>query len=92
MGGGAAGGSAVAAPAAVADRTFVAGLEPVPSLDAEPASVDLAVAEVLGATPAEGDPVSLPTAIGLGVCVAFTIVAGVTPWVIDYARHATALF
>ncbi|MDA8061966.1 MAG: NADH-quinone oxidoreductase subunit N, partial [Actinomycetota bacterium] len=87
-------GGDVAAGAArlLADRPLVAGLAPLASLDGEQASGDLVVAEVLGVQPAAGDPVPLATAIGLGLCVAFTILAGVTPWVIDYARRATLLF
>ncbi len=84
-----AGGSPAAGmPLAVADRSLLAGLEPVASLDGEAVSA----ADVIEAVPAEGDPVPLSTAIGLAVCVAFTVFAGVTPWVIDYARHATFLF
>ena len=85
---GAAGSSAVA----VTDRSLLAGLAPIASLDGDPAAGASSAAQVLEVEPADGDPVPLATAIGLGVCVAFTILAGVTPWVIHYARQATFLF
>lgn len=87
--GGVTGGSSAVA---VTDRSLLAGLAPIASLDGAPvAGVDSA-AGVLEVQPADGDPVPLATAIGLGVCVAFTILAGVTPWVLHYARHAGLLF
>ncbi|MHB8506429.1 MAG: NADH-quinone oxidoreductase subunit N, partial [Acidimicrobiales bacterium] len=77
---------------AVDEGPFVAGLAPVPSLDGEPGGTAIAVHEVLEAPPAETEPVPLAVGIGLWVCVLFTILAGVGPWVIDYARQATSLF
>jgi NADH-quinone oxidoreductase subunit N len=66
----------------------LAGLAPVPSLDGVPAGTVLtleAPSEVAIKTPPA-------VAIGLTVCVVFTIFAGVSSPVIDYARHATTLF
>ncbi len=77
---------------AVDEGPFVAGLQPVSSLGEEPATPEAAAEEVLAAPPAELAPVPLAVGIGLWVCVVFTIVAGVSPWVIDFARQATSLF
>lgn len=79
------GGAAGAAPPEV-DRSEMAGLEPVPSLDGATATATLEA-------PAEG-PVEVPylAAVALVICVAFTIAAGVSAPVVDFARHATTLF
>jgi NADH-quinone oxidoreductase subunit N len=72
--------------AAGVDAVSLAGLEPVPSLDAT-----LATATLLA--PPEGKIV-VPVAVSavLVVCVAFTIVGGVTSLIIDFARQATTIF
>ena len=68
--------------------TSLAGLAPVPSLDDVPAGSVL----TLQAPPEATVETPLAVGIGLAVCVAFTIVAGVSSPVIDFARHATTLF
>ncbi len=70
------------------DGTVLAGLTPVPSLDGVPVGTVL----TLEAPPEAKIETPLAVAIGLTVCVAFTIFAGVSSPVIDYARHATTLF
>jgi NADH-quinone oxidoreductase subunit N len=70
------------------DGTLTAGFAPIPSLDDVPAGTVVTLE-----APTETEiTVPLAVAIGLTVCVAFTIVAGVSSPVIDYARHATTLF
>jgi NADH-quinone oxidoreductase subunit N len=66
--------------------TSLAGLAPVASLD--PAGSVL----TLQAPPDTKIKTPFTVAIGLTVCVAFTLFAGVTSPVLDYARHATTLF
>ena len=58
----------------------------MPSLDG-PRAGSVATLE---APPAEEIRVPPAVAIGLVVCVAFTLFAGVSSPVIDFARHATA--
>jgi NADH-quinone oxidoreductase subunit N len=70
------------------ETTFLVGLRPVPGLDQVPTG---AVA-VLEAPSDLAVKTPLAVAIGLTVCVAFTIFAGVSSPVLDYARHATTLF
>lgn len=78
-------GAAAAAPPE-ADRSEMAGLEPIPSLDGAAATATLEA-------PTE-DPVEVPylAAVALVICVVFTIAAGVSAPVVDFARHATTLF
>ena len=85
---GAGGGSGVASGgaggvAAGGEDPVMAGLEPVPSLDRANATVALLD------PPAEEDVVQLPMALALAVCAVFTIFAGVSSPIIDFARHAT---
>jgi NADH-quinone oxidoreductase subunit N len=61
----------------------MAGLEPVASLDGATATATLLDA------PAEEDAVRWPMAFALAVCAVFTIFAGVSSPIIDFARHAT---
>jgi hypothetical protein len=75
-------------PPDVTDGATLAGLKPVASIDG---TAPGAVATLL-APPDTEIEVPLAVAIGLTVCVAFTIVAGVSSPVIDFARHATTLF
>jgi hypothetical protein len=42
--------------------------------------------------PAVDEKVRLPVAVALGICAAFTIAAGLSSPMIDFARHATTLF
>ena len=70
------------------DRTLVSGLAPVPTLDEVPAGT----AAVLEAPPAVVERVPPAAAIGLAVCVIFTIFAGVSSPVIDFARQAHMIF
>jgi NADH-quinone oxidoreductase subunit N len=76
-----AGGGAVSS--ANGDDPVLAGLEPVPSLDGATATVALLD------PPAEEDAVHLPMALALATCAVFTIFAGVSSPIIDFARHAT---
>jgi len=68
------------------DRSELAGLEPVASLDGPTATATLEA-------PAE-ERIEVPylVAVALVICVVFTIAAGVSAPVIDFARHATTLF
>jgi NADH-quinone oxidoreductase subunit N len=68
------------------DRSMLAGLEPIASLDGTTATATLLD------PPEIDEPVRLPVAVALGVCVAFTIAAGLSSPMIDIARHATTLF
>jgi NADH-quinone oxidoreductase subunit N len=72
-----------------------AGASPGPGAVAasEPASGRGGSSTVALLPPAEGK-VEVPPAMGLVilVCVAFTIFAGVTPWIVDLARNATLAF
>ena len=70
------------------DGTLTAGLAPVRSLDGEEAGTTLTLE-----APSD-TAIEIPLAVGIGlvVCVAFTIVAGVSSPVLDFARHATTLF
>lgn len=79
-------GSAAPVGAAAADRSELAGLEPIPSLDGPTATATLEA-------PVE-ETVEVPYLVGLAlvICVVFTIAAGVSAPVIDFARHATLLF
>jgi NADH-quinone oxidoreductase subunit N len=62
---------------------LLAGLEPIPSLDGATAT------DTLLDPPAEEDAVRLPMAVALATCAVFTIFAGVSSPIIDFARHAT---
>jgi formate hydrogenlyase subunit 3/multisubunit Na+/H+ antiporter MnhD subunit len=64
------------------DRVLIAGLEPIPSLDGPSATVALAA-------PPKA-PVSVPffVSLSLVVCVGFTIFAGVSSPMINFARDA----
>jgi NADH-quinone oxidoreductase subunit N len=68
------------------DRSELAGLEPVRSLDGPGATL------ALEAPPVEPSPVPFLVALALTVCVVFTIAAGVSAPLIDFARHATTFF
>jgi len=68
------------------DGTLVAGLRPIPGLDGTPTGA----LATLDDAPEEAVEVPVAVGIGLAVCVAFTIFAGVSSPVIDFARHATA--
>lgn len=68
------------------DRTELSGLEPVPSLDGPTATA------TLEPPPDERVEVPLLVTAALAICVVFTIAAGVSAPVVDFARHATALF
>ena len=68
------------------DGSELAGLKPIRSLDGSGASL------ALEAPPVEASPVPFMVALALTVCVVFTIAAGVSAPVIDFARHATTLF
>ena len=68
------------------DRSELAGLQPVASLDGATATV------ALDEPPTEPATVPFMVALALTVCVVFTIAAGVSAPVIDFARHATTLF
>jgi NADH-quinone oxidoreductase subunit N len=65
---------------------FGAGLQPVPSLDGDLPAFELASPPT--------SPLRIPPALNvvLVVCAAFTIAAGVSPFAIDFAKAATALF
>jgi NADH-quinone oxidoreductase subunit N len=67
----------------VEEDPIMAGLEPVPSLDGATATATLLD------PPAEEEVVELPMALALAVCAVFTIFAGVSSPIIDFARHAT---
>ena len=68
------------------DRSELSGLEPVPSIDGPTATV------ALDPPPEEVVEVPYLVTVALVVCVVFTIAAGVSSPVIDFARHATLLF
>jgi NADH-quinone oxidoreductase subunit N len=70
----------------VVDQTTSAGLQPVPSLDGANATATLADPPTGRIT----EP--WPVVVALALCAAFTVFAGVTPVVIDFARSATTLF
>ena len=65
---------------------FGAGLQPVPSLDGD------LPAFVLASPPASPLRITPAMNMVLVVCAAFTIAAGVSPFAIDFAKAATALF
>jgi NADH-quinone oxidoreductase subunit N len=73
-----------ATPDPAVDATLVGGLRPLPGLDDGPGAV-----ATLQAPPTTAISVPPAVAIGLAVCVAFTIFAGVSSPVIDFAQHAT---
>jgi hypothetical protein len=62
----------------------MAGLEPIASLDGERSAVAVLEAPTKGRIP-------IPPAVGvvIAVCVIFTIAAGVSGFMIDFARAAT---
>lgn len=68
------------------EAVFGAGLQPVRSLDGAAPAFELA--------PPPGSPlrVTRPLNAVLLLCAAFTIAAGVSPFAIDFAKAATALF
>jgi len=68
------------------DRSELSGLEPVPSIDGPTAIATL--------EPPPEEVVEVPylVTVALVVCVVFTIAAGLSAPVIDFARHATVLF
>ena len=68
------------------DHSLTAGLQPVPSLDGVGAEA------ALEAPSDAAIDVPLTITITLVVCVVFTIFAGVTPAVVDFARQATQIF
>jgi NADH-quinone oxidoreductase subunit N len=68
------------------DEILTAGLEPVAVLDGPAATAELE------APPTERIKVPFFVGLALAVCVAFTIFAGVSSPVIDFARQATTLF
>ncbi|HUE59685.1 MAG TPA: hypothetical protein VMO88_08905, partial [Acidimicrobiales bacterium] len=68
------------------DRSELAGLQPVPSIDGPTATI------ALEPPPTEATPVPFYVSLALTVCVVFTIFAGVSSPMIDFARHATTLF
>jgi hypothetical protein len=68
------------------DAVSLAGLQPVPSLDGTLATA------TLQAPPEEKLVVPVAVSAVLVVCVAFTIVGGVTSLIIDFARQATTIF
>jgi NADH-quinone oxidoreductase subunit N len=77
------------------DGALTAGLQPVPALDGpvaavpgkpEPESV------ILAAPPEARIRVPLFITVTLAVCAAFTVVAGVSSFMITFARQATMLF
>lgn len=72
--------------APVSDGVVLAGLEPVSSLGEGSATA------TLEAPPAETDFVPLPVAAVLAICAVFTVAAGVSSPIIDFARHATSFF
>ena len=80
----AAGAGSAAGPAI--DRSELSGLEPIPSLDGPTATATLEA-------PVD-EAVEVPYLVGVAlvICVAFTIAAGVSAPVVDFARHATLLF
>jgi NADH-quinone oxidoreductase subunit N len=69
--------------AGAGEDPVMAGLEPVPSLDGATATTALLD------PPAEEEVVRLPMALALAICAVFTIFAGVSSPIIDFARHAT---
>jgi hypothetical protein len=83
-----AGDAAEGSPGDVTDGATLAGLKPVPSVDGTVAGT----LATLDAPPDAAIKIPLPVGIGLAVCVVFTIFAGVSSPVIDFARHATTLF
>ncbi len=83
---GSAGGAIAGSEDASGDGSTLAGLRPIPSLDGATATVALLD------PPEVEEPVRLPVAVVLGICVAFTIAAGLSSPMIDVARHATMLF
>ena len=68
------------------DQSELAGLKPIASLDGPGAAL------ALEAPQPEPVPVPFMVALALTVCVVFTIAAGVSAPVIDFARHATTVF
>jgi NADH-quinone oxidoreductase subunit N len=76
-------GSGAAEGAGAGEDPVLAGLEPVPSLDGATATATLLD------PPAEEDAVQWPMALALAACAVFTIFAGVSSPIIDFARHAT---
>ncbi len=76
-------GSGAGLGAGTGEDPVMAGLEPVPSLDGTTATAALL------APPAEEEVVQLPMALALAICAVFTIAAGVSSPIIDFARHAT---
>lgn len=79
---------ALESPATPEDRTTLAGLAPLRGVDDGPRGA----LATLDAPPDTAESVSLGVRIGLAVCVAFTIFAGVSSPVLDFARQATTLF
>ena len=79
-------GTASGAAAPTIDRSELSGLEPVSSLDGPTATATLEA-------PVD-EPVEVPYLVGVAlvICVVFTIAAGVSAPIIDFARHATLLF
>lgn len=84
----------------VTDGALTAGLAPIPGFDgpvpalsAGPGAEAAAVAPTALQAPPEG-PITVPPAVAISIaaCVLFTIVAGVSSPVLDFARHATMLF
>ncbi len=72
------------------DGTLTAGLRPVPRFDDTPG--DGSAVAVLEQPPSTRITVPVPDAIVLGVCVVFTIFAGVSSPVVDFAHKATLIF
>ena len=72
--------------APASDGAVLAGLQPVPSLGEGTALA------TLEAPPVEIDRVRLPVAAALVICAVFTVAAGVSSPIIDFARHATSFF
>lgn len=70
------------------DPAEYSGLEPVPTLDGS----DATLRGALSPPPASKVEVPLTVSILLAVCVGFTIFAGVSSPVIDFAHRATMLF
>ncbi len=84
-GGGAEAAGEAAGEAFVADGALTAGLQPVPSLDGATATLTW--------EPPPEERIAIPPAVAatLAICVVFTIAAGVSSPIIDFARHATAM-
>ncbi|MGC8512159.1 MAG: NADH-quinone oxidoreductase subunit N [Acidimicrobiales bacterium] len=76
---------AAVSPSGGGDGVFLAGLEPVPSLDGNVATA------VLQAPPSGRIRVPGATALVIGVSVLFTIAAGVSSFAIDFAKAAHSL-